>query len=141
MSGVAVAWYLLKTNAPLIAVVPAARIKAGELALNTELPAISITEISSIPRLTIAMDETPRLFTDRVQVSWLVKASDSYPSGLDYPGKKAIALLVLAALPNQHGTVNGITVDSILPDNSGPDIFSDAGFVQESRDFIVKWKL
>lgn len=139
MSGVAVAWYLLKTNAAVISVIPASRIKAGDLSRDTALPAISIMQVSSVPRLTVAMTETP-LHAERVQVSWLFKAADSTPAGTGYPGMDAMDRLVLAALPNTRGAVNGVTVDSILPAEGGPDLPTDeVGIIQGSRDFIVKF--
>lgn len=141
MSGVAVIRSLLATNAAVIAVVPAARITAGDLPINTTMPAIAVTQISGMPRLTIAMIEPNRLNTDRVQVSVLFKGPSASPPGTGYPGVKALLPLVLAACPNQNGTINGIAVDSILPDIEGPDLQDDAtGLFSQSRDFIVKWR-
>ena len=141
MSGVAVIRYLLANNGPVIAVVPAARIQAGDLPLNTVMPAIAVTEVSSIPRLTIAMTEPNRLHTERVQVSVLFKGPQGTPSGAGYPGVKGILALVLAACPNQKGTINGVAVDSILPDIEGPDLTDVAtALYSGSRDFIVKWR-
>lgn len=141
MSGVAIAWYLLKTNGPVIAVIPAAKIKAGDLPMDSVLPAMSITQVSSTPRLTVAMTEAPRLHTDRIQVSWLFKSSEASPAGTGYPGIRAMDALVLAALPNTSGTVNGFAVDSILPDDGGPDLSDIApGINQGSRDFIIKYR-
>lgn len=141
MSGVAVVWYLLKTNSPVLALVPAARIMAGTPPIDTVLPTIGVTQISSIQRLTLAMNESPKLHTDRVQVSVLVKSPDSSPSGLGYPGMRSLLRLCLAACPNQRGTINGVAVDSILPDIEGPDLPNDAaGILQGSRDLIVKWR-
>ena len=141
MSGVAVIRGLLATNSGVTAVVPAARIMAGDLPINTTLPAIAITEISSIPRLTIAMTEPNRLHTERVQVSVLFKGPQGSPSGAGYPGVKGLLVLVLAACPNQHGTINSFDVDSIIPDIEGPDLQDDAtSLFSGSRDFIVRWR-
>jgi hypothetical protein len=141
MSGVRAIWHLLKTNAPLIAEVPAARIMAGELPLNTVMPAIQVTEVSSVPRLTLAMTEPNRMHTDRVQVTVLVKAPEGEPAGEGYPHVREILALVLAACPNQSGTVNGVTLDSIIPDIEGPDLADVAAALYSgSRDFMVKWK-
>lgn len=141
MSGVAVIWYLLKTNSPVLAVVPAARIMAGDLPINTVLPAISVTQISSVPYNAIRPNETPKVHTDRVQVSVLVKGPQGTPSGLGYPGVKALQALVLAACPSQRGTVNGVVVQSIVPDIEGPDLYDDAiALFSGSRDFLVRWQ-
>ena len=148
MSGVVVIVALLKANAPILSAlgagppIAANRIMAGDLPLSTVLPAITVTQISGVPRLTVAMIEPNRLNTDRVQVSVLFKGPAGSPSGLGYPGVKNMMKLVLAACPNQRGTINGINVDSILPDTEGPDLQDDAtSLFSQSRDFIVKWRV
>ncbi len=130
MSGVAVIVELLTASAPLIAQVPASRIKAGDMPLKTALPAISVTQISSVPHWTVAMSGS-EFNTDRVQVTVLAKT---------YPSLRAILRLVRTACAHTRGTVNGIAVDSILPEAEGPD-FSDeeVSMVGGSRDFIVNW--
>lgn len=141
MSGVAVVRYLLANNAPLIAVVPAARIVPGELPQGSIFPAISVTLISGIPRTTIAMSEPNRLHSDRVQVSYLCKGPRGTVQGLGYDGIRAIAPLVLAACPNQRGSIDGVLVDSIICDIEGPDLADIAiPLFQGSRDFIVRWR-
>jgi len=140
MSGVAVIRYLLANAAAVTAVVPATRIMAGDLPLNTVLPAIAITQISSIPRNTVKMNDARVQHTDRVQVSVLLKGPQGTPAGLGYPGVRALLKLVLAACPHTHGTVNSIDVDQILPDIEGPDLSDDASALYSgSRDFIVRW--
>ena len=136
-SGVAVVRYLLATNAGVLAVVPAARIMAGDLPLNTVIPAIAVTQIDSIPYNAIRTNETPKLHTDRVQVTVFRKAS---PDDAGYPGLKSLLNLVLAACPSQRGSVNGIAVDSISPDLEGPDLpIPELSIFTRSRDFIVKF--
>jgi len=131
MSGVSAIWYLLKTNAPVIAVVPAERIKAGDLPLNTVLPAISVTQVDSVPLNQLQINETPKVHVDRVQVSVLVKVEST---------SRSLLKLVLAACPSQYGSVNGISVLGITPDIEGPD-FSDESvpIYTGSRDFFVRW--
>lgn len=132
MSGVSVVRYLLANNAPIIALVPAARIVYGELALNTVLPAIEVRQISGNPRNTLAMSETGTLHSDRVQVTCLAKT---------WAAKEALMALLLAACPNQRGTVNSVVVDSIIRDNEGPDLSDPATSIYaKSRDFMVRWK-
>lgn len=141
MSGVQVIRHLLANSAAVTAVVPATRITAGDLPINTTMPAIAITQISGMPRLTLAMTEPNRLNTDRVQVSVLFKGSAATPAGTGYPGVKALLVLVIAACPNQNGTINSVGVDSILPDIVGPDLQDDdSGLFSQSVDFIVKWR-
>lgn len=141
MSGVKVIRYLLANNSPVLAVVPATRIMAGDLPINTVLPAISIDQINSIPVLTLRMSEANRMHSDRVQVDVVVKGPQGDPQGTGYGGVRSLLALVLAACPNQRGTINGVTVDSILPDSEGPDQQDDASALYSgSRDFIVRWK-
>jgi len=99
-----------------------------------------VTQISSIPRRTLSMAEPLRMHTDRVQVTGYVNDQQSHPDGNDYPGLVALMKAILNACPNQHGTINGVIVDSILPDIEGPDLpIVDAGILTRSRDFIVKY--
>jgi hypothetical protein len=141
VSGVRVIYGLLSTYAlGSPTVVASASIKAGDLPINTPLPAISITHVSSVQRLTLAMTEANRMHTDRVQVTWMVKNQQGYPQGSDYPLLVTLGAWILAACPNQHGTVNGVNVDSILPDSEGPDLpLPDESILTRSRDFIVRW--
>ncbi|MCR4331282.1 MAG: DUF3168 domain-containing protein, partial [Sulfuricaulis sp.] len=122
MSGVAVVRYLLTQAAAVAAIIPAARIVSGDLPLNTTLPAISVMEISSNPRNTVAMNGSNVLHTERVQVSVLFKGPQGTPAGTGLPGVKGVLALLLAAVPHTHGTVNGFNVVSILPDSEGPDL-------------------
>lgn len=137
MSGVSVIWYLLKTNSPVLAVVPATRIMAGDLPVKMVLPAISVTQISSVPYNLLRTVEANKMHTDRVQASVLFKGVGE---GAGYPGLKALMKLVLAACPSQRGTVNGVMVDSIVPELEGPDLSDPANAIySQSRDFLVRY--
>lgn len=132
MSAVKVIRYLLANNANLIAAVPVAKIMAGEIPLNTVLPAIGVNEISTVERPTVAMNTATVLATSRVQVTVMSKTYDE---------QKSILALVRKACPVSRGTVNGVAVDSIIPDIAGPDLRDDAaGIFFQSRDFIVKFQ-
>jgi len=140
MSAVGIIRTKLAAYSSLTAVVPATRIMAGDLPLNTTLPAIGVTQISSIPRTVVAMPGTNVLHTSRVQVTVHFKATDASPGGTGYPGLNAALLLVLAACPHVRGTVAGVKCDSIIPDIEGPDLSNpDIGIITRSRDFIVTW--
>lgn len=140
MSGVSVLWYLLKTNTPVLAVVPAARIMAGQLPLKTELPAISVQQISSVPYNLINTNEPNKMHIDRVQVSVHFKGPQGTPPGAGIPGVKALLKLVLAGCPSQRGLVNSVAVDSISPDLEGPfDTDEETALHTCSRDFLVRW--
>lgn len=133
--------YLLANDFDVTAVIPATRIMAGDLPLNTVMPAIYVTSIDSQPRNTVAMTEPNRMHTERVQVSVLFKGPYGTPPGTGYGGVKAMLALVIAACPHTHGTVNGVNVVSIRPDTEGPDLHDAAeDLYSGSRDFIVQWK-
>src|SRR5688572_15144732 len=112
MSGAAIVGTLLRANAALIAVVPAAKIFNGVIPINTVLPAISITEVSAVDTRTLRMTETP-LITSRVQVTVQTK---------NYAQQKQVIELIRKALPHTRGTVGSYSVDRILPDSAGPDM-------------------
>lgn len=141
MSGVRVIWKLLyDSSLQSPTVVQSANIRAGTLPIDTQLPAISVESISSVQRQTLAMSEARRMHTDRVQVTALVKTQQGYPQGGDYANLVSIMDFILAACGNQTGVVNGVTVDSILPESEGPDFFiDDQSIITRSRDFMVRW--
>ena len=131
MSGVVIARALLAADATLTAAVPAARIFAGAIPLNTPLPAISVTQTSGSERLTVAMNDAKRLVTERVQVTVCAKS---------YPSQKALIALARKALPNSRAVINGFDCDSIIPDSEGPDVYDPtAGIYEQSHDFFVKY--
>lgn len=130
MSGTAVIRYLLANAVAVTAVVPAARIRAGELPINTELPGIAVTSISGQP-LNFIRNPSRQTITERVQVNVLAHS---------YPTVKQVLALVLAACPSQRGTVNGVAVIDIVPDFVGPDLYAESiNMHSQSRDFFVRW--
>jgi hypothetical protein len=141
MSGVAVIVALLKASTPITTLVAPGKIIAGDIPLNTILPAIAVTEVSGMPSNTVAMREPNKMHTERVQVSVLCKGPQTAQASTGYQGTKTIAKLLLAACPHTHGRVNGIDVVSIRPDTEGPDLSDDAlALYSSSRDFIVNWR-
>ena len=129
MSAIKVIRALLAAHAPVLALVPAARIVAGTVPQGTPLPAIGLTEISSVELPTVSLGQRAVQVTARVQVT--VHAST-------YPEQKAV--LQAARLgPGAHtGTVAGVAVRNVMRDVVGPDMTDDeAGVYQQSRDFKV----
>ena len=136
MSGVAIIRGLLVANSGVTTVVPTTRIMAGNLPLNTALPAIEIAQISSIPRNSIRINESPKVHSDRVQVTALFKDID----GGGYAGVKSLLKLVLAACPSQRGTINSFECISIAPDIEQVGAADEGtNLISGSRDFIVVW--
>lgn len=129
MSAVKVIRALLIAHAPVLALVPAARIVAGTVPQGMQLPAIGLTEIGRGELPTVSLAQRAVLVTARIQVT--VHAAS-------YPEQKAV--LQAAKLgPGAHtGTVAGVTVRSVMRDMVGPDMSDDdAGVYQQSRDFKV----
>jgi len=123
--------YLLANDAAVLAAVPAIRIKAGALPINTVLPALSIDHISTVERNTVAMNTAEVFATSRVQVTVFSKT---------YSQCKSILELVRKALPHTRGSTGGVDLDSILPDSANPDIYdAEDGVHMQSRDFIVQF--
>lgn len=131
MSGVVVTRELLASAVGVTALVPADRVVIGTLRIGTAIPAIAVMQISGTTLGSIKPAVTGNLVTERVQVT--VFASS-------YLSKLSIIAAVRAALPNTHGTVKSISVDSILPDFDGPDVFdSELNLYEQSLDFIVRF--
>ncbi len=130
MSGVAVVRYLLANNASLISVVPASKIMAGTLPIRTALPAISIRQISGSELKHIRRSDN-ELVTDRVQVSALAST---------YSQQKSILNQIRTALPATRGTINGVVVDSVQQDITGPDLYNEDPIIYEqSIDYLIKY--
>lgn len=115
MDGVAAVRQLLVAHAPLIALVPAARIQAGVLPINTSLPAISITSVSSTDR-NIPNPGTYRHVSERVQVTIMAAT---------YPSQKQIHALVRRAAADKFPTVTGLIRVTVHTESAGPDFMDD----------------
>ena len=140
-NGVAVIRYLLANNAAVLAIVPAERIAAGDVPLDTTLPAISVDEISGVPYNTVSGKEIGKtLHTERIQVTGLVKSTTAAPAGGGYPGLRTLMRAIFLACPTQRGTIVGVDVDSITPDLEGPDLpDAGSGVLSSTRDFFVRY--
>jgi hypothetical protein len=120
--------YLLANNATLNAQVPAVRVIGGVLPQGIELPAISVTHVSTVrPQM---VNAASKLCVSRVQVTVMAAS---------YQSQKDVMALVRAALPRSRGSVNGVAVDSILPDIEGPDFTDEAGLFIGSIDYRVTY--
>jgi len=127
MSAVTIMRALLLGHAPLVALVPPARIVAGDVP-DGDLPAIGIREISGIERDTVARAGSS-LITSRVQVT--VYAAS-------YPQQKAILKAAKLGAGVFTGQVAGYAVRSVLRDMIGPDLGNPAiPTFEQSRDFKV----
>jgi len=120
--------YLLANNATLIAQVPAARIIGGVLPQGMALPAISVMHVSTVRQQMVSA--ASRMCMSRVQVTVMAPT---------YATQKSIMALIRAALPRSRGSVNGVAVESIIPDTEGPDATDDAGLYIGSIDYRVTY--
>lgn len=132
MSGVAIIANLLANSGVLTAAVPASRIGAGNIAMNTDLPAVGVKQISATRNTLVDASTTGRMVTERVQVTAFAKT---------YAEQKTLVRLVVCALANPgRTTIAGFAVDSVIPDIEGPDLEDDdAEVYQQSHDFMVRW--
>lgn len=128
MSGVIICRRLLTDSAALVAAVPVARIISGIIPQATALPCISLTDISSTDRHTLAAGSSIKV-TERVQITVM---------GATYPEVKSTLALVRKACRNKSGTVGVYTFVTCRLDGKGPD-FSDpaAGFSMQSQDTLI----
>jgi hypothetical protein len=134
MSGVVVVrWLLASDFAILEAVGGEASVYAGRFPAGTNPPALSVMHIDGSDFTRVNRNESGRLVTERVQVSWI---TDNYKDIL------TLARLVPLAVPNVAGVVNGVNVDSISLEIEGPDL-DDPGtsLFTRSRDFIVRYRV
>ena len=130
MSGVAIVNYLLSNDYDLASVVAAENVISGTIPINTEYPAISIRQVSGLEFKTIQRSGD-QLVTDRVQVT-------AYAS--TYAQQKEIIELIRNALPTMRGDVSTFTVDSIVQDIDGPDLYSENPVTfEQSIDYMVRF--
>lgn len=132
MSGVVVVNSILRADAPVVALVPGARIARGFLPVGIALPAIVITSISDNERATVSMAEPDRIVAERIQVT--AKAAT-------HAQASAVIAAARDALGHQTGTVGGVSVVSILPAGAGPDLYEADGAIHtRSVDMMVTWR-
>lgn len=131
MNGVVAVLQLLRSNADLLAIVPAARIAAGDLPVGTALPAISVKQVSSVDT-NIPSPEAKRFVTDRVQITVMAE---------DYPQKTiVIAAAKRAAADQFYVDVPDISDVTVVTAGAGPDLFSEqTGIHFGMQDFMVRY--
>lgn len=92
------------------------------------LPAISVMHVSTVRPSFVAA--SAGMSIARVQVTIFAAT---------YATQKSIMALIRAALPRSRGSVNGVAVESIIPDIEGPDATDDAGLYIGSIDYRVTY--
>ena len=130
MNGVAAVRQLLANHSGLVALVPAARIRAGVLPQGTTLPAISIMSVSATDR-NVPNPGARRHVAERVQVTVMAA---------DYPSLKAVLAEVKKAGADSMPTVAGLTAVTVHTDGMGPDFMNEeASIYMQPIDFRVTY--
>jgi hypothetical protein len=130
MSGVEALGEVMTADAPLLAVVPAARMRGGDLPQGITLPAIVAVSVSGVDRSVITASGKRRV-TERVSATVLAN---------NYEELKAIIRLVRTACADKRGDFGGVTDVSITTDVRGPDMRSDDNSIWfQSQDFSVSF--
>lgn len=131
MNGIVALRAVLIADATLTALVPAERIAAGILPLNTAAPFIQLTSIS-VNDLNIPSPGLTRFVTERVQVSVIAANDDSL--------RAVFAAMKSAAADQINPVVSGISGVTIHTAGAGPDIVSEeASLYQKNLDFMVRY--
>lgn len=128
MSGVAIARAMLVDDSELKKRV--VTIMAGNLPINTQLPAILIRQISG-QEFQLLNRNVTQLVTERIQVTVLATT---------YLEQKGIIGMIRAAMKPIRGDVNGFYVDSIRPDIDGPDLYTESPITfEQSIDYMIRF--
>lgn len=127
MSGTTIIGELLLADAALLAKVPAARIKAGQLPDAIALPALLVRKISGVERVHLQRVGSVRM-TERIEVT--VRAGS-------YRDQEEIVRLVRNACAGVIGTRSGF--DGVYVENAGtgPDLIGPGNTFEQSQDFKV----
>lgn len=129
MSGVDIVGALLRADANVTAMIPAASIKAGRLPDDVSLPALLVRKTSGVDRQTLKRGATRRT-TDRVSVT--VRAAN-------YRDQVAAMSLVRASCAGRTGDIGGGTNVAILTAGTGPDVNGPGDSFEQTQDFKVSF--
>lgn len=134
MSAVAIVRQLLATHAPLLDLVPEARIHAGAVPQGETLPAVSVTRVYGDEISTIARRQPGKTMRTRVQVTVLAKD----PGG--YAASERILKAAALGAGVHTGAVLSYHVKSIQQQGEGPDLpVGEDKIHEKSRDFVVTY--
>lgn len=129
MSGTAIVGALLRNHAPLLALVPAERIRAGSFPDGVSLPALLVRTVSSVDQQPLTRGQTVRQ-TDRTSVT--VRASS-------YREQGAVMEIVKRCCAGRTGDLGGALRVSILTAGTGPDVGGPNSSFEQTQDFRVSF--
>lgn len=127
MTGAEIIGVLLLNHLPLLAAVPLERIKADALPDGVALPALLVTDISLVERLTLRRGEQVRV-TERIRVTVRAKTGDE---------RRAVMKLVRSCCAHFTGNMQGATGIAVLADGRGPGLTGVGGSFEQAQDFRV----
>jgi len=129
MTGVDILGELLLADAPLIAAIPSAQIKAGALPENLALPALLVRMTSNVERQMLKRGATVRTM-ERISVA--VRA-------VSYDEQRAAMALVVKACAGRTGSIAGADNVSVLTAGRGPDLRGPGNTFEQTQDFRVSF--
>jgi hypothetical protein len=130
VDGVAVIRALLAADGALVALVPAGRIVAGVLPLDTPLDAIAVDDVSTVDRNIPAPGAT-RHAAERVQVTVMAAS---------YPRLKAAMRAVRHAAADYAGDIAGLEQVTVQTAGTGPYFLdSQSSIHMKTQDFLVEY--
>lgn len=128
MSGVLIVGELLRADAALVAIVPAAQIKAGRLPEGAPLPALVIRSVS----LTDVQPLKGGPIRSNERVSVTVRAGSDRD-------RRTIIGLVRSSCAGRTGAIGDSTGVSVLTAGTGPDLDGPGGSFERTQDFRVSF--
>lgn len=135
MSAEKVIFHLLKSHAPLTAIVPLTRIYPSLIPIGTVLPAIAYSLVSTVEDTSIGM--TTQQVKSRIQVTVAVSGINS----TSYAMSKALIKLIKTACNHKQGLFNGVITNSVIRDIESPDYRDDdTEITYNSIDFKVSYQ-
>lgn len=129
MSGNRIIGALMRADAPLRAVVPTDRIKAGALPESCPLPALLLRSTSLIERQTLTVGAKVHV-TERISVT--LRAAS-------YREQEAIMPLIRRCCRSVTGTVDGIENVTVTTAGTGPDARGPGNSFEKTTDFRVSY--
>ncbi len=129
MSGVTIIAALIEADAPLLAAVPIAQIKAGRLPDNTPLPGLLIRHVSMVEQQHLRRGNVVHTI-ERISVA----ARADY-----YQQPAQILKLVRTACAGKTGTIAGFANVAVLTAGTGPDVNGPANSFERTQDFRVSF--
>ena len=127
ITGAGILGGLLRDNADLIALAPAAQIKAGKLPDGTPLPTLLLRTVSSI-ELQYLKSAAKKRLVDRVSVT--VRAET-------YRQQQKLIALIQSIGAGQTGDIGGAENVAIRTAGTGPDLNGPGNSFEQSQDFRV----